>query len=254
LNNILVVANNELKQQLKRKAIYITFLIITLLVTLDVFPLMYSKELIIKSADFSVYQRLCFRVSDGASLFYYLIIVILVSSRIVYDKKVECMDIIMALPISKFQYIVGKILGNIILFSGLSFCTMSISLLANALFNPVAIKPIYIIFYYIVDIELTIIFATIIVTAISILTKNPKISSFICIGYLAFSILTNSKSVAAYFTIFGNKYGTILRNLSQTSSNDTIAGFANLSFILGALVLFIILSFSISLKSGDRKI
>ena len=69
MNNIIAIARNELKQQLKRKATYIFFVIITLLIVQDVCPLMYSSENpILNTVDFTVYQRLTFRVADGVNI------------------------------------------------------------------------------------------------------------------------------------------------------------------------------------------
>ena len=256
MNNIIAIARNELKQQLKRKATYIFFVIITLLIVQDVCPLMYSSENpILNTVDFTVYQRLTFRVADGVNLYYYAVIVILVSSRILHDRSNECLDIIMSLPVSKAQYIVGKMVGNFILFSALSLFTMLIALATNAIFSSLAIEPFYIIFYYVVYIELAIIFLIITSTTISIITKNYKVSIFICLAYFAFSVVSGSliKS-ATYFTIFGGKYFQMLRNLGANKDGAITAGLINLSFIVGIVVIFLVVLLSFSIKNGERKI
>ena len=251
MNGFKTILLYELKEEYRRVAFWIGCIFVAIFTFCDIFPYFLSK-LTLESPDFTIYQRLCLRVSEDMALFYYLIIVILCSERIYKDNVLQSSDIIMSLPITKIQYFWGKVTGVFTSFSIIALFSMALVLTSNHFFNPLKIDIIYFILYYLISTEFIIAFAVIVSTTLTIMTKSYKISTLLCLVLFVFSVLLNPKDNTALFIIFNGKYWMFFKQLQNSSDKVLIEGLLNIAVILLYMLTLLVLTHIKIIKDRDR--
>lgn len=238
MNKVFSISRYEYKMQLGRIATWGILLAATAIALLDNFPSaknLARLEFLVQPAYF-VYRTMCF---DGLIISFGLIF--LLSSRIPMDNKTGCKALFMAAPISKGQYVFGKLLGGF----AYTLTVISAFLILNTAIYAVFVPIEADVMEYIVPLIKTLIVSGIPVSFfISFLAVTLPAVIDIRLFYLLLAVLffLNAGSVSSaeampFYLITSGELIKLIWHHPKAPFADMWSTVANLSFLIGCGLL-----------------
>jgi ABC-type transport system involved in cytochrome c biogenesis permease component len=254
MNKVMTVALNEIKQQIRRKAIW-AGMFVFLLLSVFTFGARSGSDLI----------YVFYIIGGQVGWFIYYVILVLCADRILSDKKSNCFQIICTTTLKKSQYYIGRTLGNLILFGVISFIFYVITNIVFQLENHTPLLMpfdknfvFYFFVHYFCGVFLFVLAAVLYSTSFTIIFKNAITSIVVCVIYSLTYLFFGSMNLYEYYMdIFegGCNYYKILTHIylipheysiNMNVSYLTIIGFTiQKAFLSIFLILLIMVAFYI---------
>lgn len=198
----LLVASNEIKQQLRRKALWVG--------VCAVFGVVILTSLISYSGTPDSTQYTLIRLSkDAASItggYLILAIIPLCSNRILQEDDNGCLDILFTTTMRRRQYYFGKIIANLFLFSVIGLCLMILGIFLYATQCTIAWRSNFVPFFlldYGMGVALIGTIAVISSLSFSEIFRNKIVSIVLSVLYFLPINLPGLGSFYGYFSYYG---------------------------------------------------
>ncbi len=182
-----------------------------------------------------------------------VVAVFLSSDLLKRDNKMDTTEVIYTMPVSNTEYILGKVLGNVIAFGVVDLLVLIIAFVYNMIAPNMGFNPLAYLYYYLLIPIPTLIFITGLSFVMMTILRNQAITFLILLGLLGVSLFYLKGDYSYLFDQFGLNVPMITSDITGFDNPVLSIGQRLMYFFAGLSLIFLTIGVFRRLpRSGNR--
>jgi len=184
-----------------------------------------------------------------------VVAVFLSSDLLKRDNKMDTTEVIYTMPVSNTEYILGKVLGNVIAFGIVDVLLLIIAFVYNMIAPNMGFEPLAYLYYFLLIPIPTLIFITGLSFVMMTILRNQAVTFLILLGFLGVSLFYLKSDHNFIYDLFGLNIPMILSDITGFDNPVVSIGQRVMYFFAGLTLIFLTIGIFRRLpRSGDRTI